>query len=243
MVMLCAQRLLIACVFFATLSSSPGFAQSPAQQASHAIACVSEHNRELTRQIQLMREARDQLRASDAEIRQAAEQMIISIQQRMNELAEAIQACVPESAQLRTETRVETPQGTAAAVAQENEATEVVERDQRISSAVQARVGQRVDGRGTIPASRVRSMVRTMGPGLDRCYDQLVDRGALVQGELIVAFTVTFNGRIDRVTIEGQRIGDGRFANCVRREARGMAAAQPAAGDVRYAYTLRFGVD
>ncbi|MCA9612994.1 MAG: AgmX/PglI C-terminal domain-containing protein [Sandaracinus sp.] len=223
-----------------------GQAQSPnvdeaRGRAMREVACLERVQREVTTQVQLLREAHEQLSAPYEDVRSDAARAVESIEQRLDELAEAMRACLPRTSRLETREVVNEPTGSAAAVGVANAATEVVERDVQLSGYVTVRVGERVDGRGNLAASEVRAMVRGAAGRIAACYGDFVEREALETGTIIVAWTVDGSGRILRVTTEAQQVGDASFARCVERAASGMRGRRPSGGDVRYAYTLRFG--
>lgn len=223
-----------------------GQAQSPnvdeaRQRAAREVACLDRVQREVATQIQLLREAHEQLGASYEDVRADAARAVEAIEQRLDELAEAMRACLPRTSRLETREVVQERTGSAAAVATPNPATEVVEQDVQLSGYLTVRVGERVDGTGRLSASAVQSMIRSASSRIAQCYGEFVEREALENGTIILAWTVDDAGRIQRITIEQQQIGDVAFARCVERAAAGMRGSRPSGGAVRYAYTLRFG--
>ena len=211
-------------------------------RAARALDCAQPLMARLQSALRLLREAQSQLNAAQAQARVDAARTIVTLEQRIDDVGEALRACVPHEARLEPRHQVRANTGNDARVAQENAATQVVQSAGSLTSNVHVVVGERVDGYGQMNASDVRSMVSRIGPRLDRCYGQLVERGALQTGQAIVAFTVDASGRVRRVRVEGATISDRRFQQCVRRAAdRLRASATPAGGEVRFAYTLRFG--
>lgn len=207
-------------------------------RAPREIDCVQRQLSELRDTVQLLREAQAQLSASQSDLREAAAQAIVSLEQRVGRISDALQACVPEQ---QVQTRVREHTGAAARVAQENPATQVVERDTRLSTYVKVERGERVDGHGTVAAGEVQRMFRRIGPRIERCYGSYVDRNALEAGTAILSFTVTTSGRIRGVRVE-QAMGDATFQRCLRHAGRAIRATTSAVGgDVQFAYTLRFG--
>ena len=224
----------------------PVHAQSPnvdeaRSRAMREVTCLERVQREVTTQVQLLREAHEQLSAPYEDVRNDAARAVEAIEQRLDELAEAMRACLPRASRLEQREVVREPTGSAAAVAVPNPATEVVEQDVQLSGYLTVRVGERVDGFGRLPASAVQSMIRGAAGRIAQCYGDFVEREALEAGTIILAWTVDASGRIQRVTIEQQQIGDVAFARCVERAASTMRGTRPSGGDVRYAYTLRFG--
>lgn len=233
-------------LFAALLGATPAFAQDdPAAargRATRAIDCLQPLHRELATTIQLLREARDQTASGDERARTDAAAAVRALEQRLHRLARQIQACVPEEAALEPRTVVRERSGSEAAVATENRATTEVERDTELAPNVRVQVGERVDGQGTVDAGEVRRMVARVGPALDRCYGELVERDALQSGTAILAFTVTSSGRIRRVTVEQVTLGDSHFRRCLRHAGQRIRATTAATGgDARFAYTLHFG--
>ncbi len=212
------------------------------ERAARTLDCLQPLQRELNTTIQLLREARDQTGSADPRARADAAAAVRALEQRLHRLGEQLQRCVPPEASLRPRTVVQEPTGTEAAVATENRATTEIERDTQLAANVRVQVGERVDGYGTVAASEVRRMVAAIGSRLDRCYGELVERDALQSGTAILAFTVTPNGQIRRVTVEQPTLGDRRFVRCLRRAGQAIRATTAATGgDARFAYTLRFG--
>ncbi len=239
--------LLLLALTFAATSATSAEAQPPdvaaaRGRAARAIDCVARLHRTLGTQLQLLREAQAQLNVSDTELREAAAHTVQSIEQRIDDLGEQLRACVPRSARLETQVRVEEHSGAEAAVGQENAHTQRVEANAALTQYVHVQVGERVDGHGQLPATTVRQMVHGIGARLGQCYDHLAERSSLERGTLVLSFTVDGRGRVQRVRVEAQHIGDSNFNRCVRHAGQRMrAGASPSGGDVRYAYTLRFG--
>lgn len=219
-------------------------AQQPADvdgaraRAPREIDCVQRQLSELRDTVQLLREAQAQLGASQSDLREAAAQSIVSLEQRIGRISDALQSCVPEA---RTETRVREHTGAVARVGQQNPATQVVESDTQLSTYVKVVRGERVDGHGTIAGSEVQRMFRRIGSRIERCYGSYVDRNALESGTAILSFTITTSRRVRSIRVE-QAMGDATFQRCLRNAGRAIRASAPAVGgDVQFAYTLRFG--
>lgn len=224
-----------------TVHAQPPNVDEARSRAMREVTCLERVQREVTTQVQLLREAHEQLSAPYEDVRNDAARAVEAIEQRLDELAEAMRACLPRASRLEAREVVREPSGSAAAVAVPNPATEVVEQDVQLSGYLTVRVGERVDGYGRLPASAVQSMIRGAAGRIAQCYGDFVEREALEAGTIILAWTVDASGRIQRVTIEQQQIGDVAFARCVERAASTMRGTRPSGGDVRYAYTLRFG--
>lgn len=240
---LLATSLLFVSVLGARASAQDAASEAQARSRSaQAIACAERVHRDLGRQVQLLREARAQLDSSHADARRDAAHMVESLEQRIDDLGEALRACVPRRARLEPVVQVQEHTGTEAAVGQENAHTQRVEGDVALSRYVHVEVGERVDGHGQLAAGEVRSMMRQIGSSLERCYDGLAERSHLERGTLVLAFTVDSRGRVQRVRVEAQQIGDSTFNRCIRHAGQRMRArSTPRGGDVRFAYTLRFG--
>ncbi len=117
----------------------------------------------------------------------------------------------------------------------------VVEENVTVDSNVRVVVAHRVDGEGDIGEDLVRRATRTAMPAISACYDDLVDRGALTSGQLILVFSIGTNGRASRVAIEGDTIRNTRFSQCVRTAGGRIRASSGArGGEARFAYTLAF---
>ncbi len=234
-------------LFATCLVHLPAMAQDPspeqaAARASEAAACLAPLARRLEVTIQLLEDTRAQLRSSDAQVRRDAAAAVVSLEQRIDGLAEAIRGCVPRSARLETTTRVVDRQGVDARVGEQNAATQVIERDVPLVRDVHVVVAERVDGHGTVDPSLVRRAIRGVGSRLQQCYGRFLERGAFAPGQAIVAFTVTPSGGLQRVRVEGVTIDDRNFRRCLQSAASRMRIGGVAlGGDARYAYTLRFG--
>lgn len=230
--------------FLALLIPALAHAQPPADvagartRAPREIDCLQRQASALRDTIQLLREARAQLDASHSDLRDAAAHSVVSLEQRVARIAEAIKACVPDE---DVQTRVQEHTGNNAAVGQENAATLVVEQNTRLGNYVQVVRGERVDGHGNVSPDEVRRMFSRISGRLQRCYGNYVDRNALEAGTAILSFTVTTSGRVRGVRVE-QAMGDASFQRCLRHAGRAIRATTSAVGgDVQFAYTLRFG--
>ena len=211
-------------------------------RATAAESCLGPLLRRLNTTLTLIRESKAQLRASDARAREDAASAIVSLEQRVVQIGDAIRACVPQSARLQPSTRETALTGVAARVGQANAATQIIEQDVPLVANVRVVVGERVDGSGSLPADLVRRAIRSVGAELQRCYGRMLDHGALEAGQAIVAFTVTPSGRVDRPSVEGVTFEDAPFRRCLRRAAgRIRVAAGAQGGGARFAYTLHFG--
>lgn len=213
-------------------------------RAARAIDCLEPLLTRLTTTLRLLREAQAQLDAPGENARRDAAHAIVSLEQQIDDLGESLRSCVPHGSRLEPHHRVEGPSGADARVGHENPATHELERDVQLTTNVRVAIGERVDGHGSLPGQDVRRMVSRIGGRLESCYGELVDRGALQHGQLVLAFTVDASGRVQRVSVEASTISNRRFQQCVERAGQSIApGATPTGGDVRFAYTLRFGSD
>lgn len=241
----------LAILFLLLAVTSPGFAQDdPAAVAARVgpeLSCVEAKKRRLDQTVQLLREARDQLTSTtEAAVRRDAARTVEALEERLASVAAELAQCVPASARRRAAGEPEVvpppPDAVADRVGTANDATEIVERDARLSGQVFIAVGERVDGRGQLAASTVRSMVRGVGARIDACYGSFLDRNAMTTGELILSFTISGSGRVGQVEVEGQDLPDRTFRHCLREAGQRLrSSSSPRGGSVQYAYTLRFG--
>lgn len=241
----CSKSLL--CLLLATFAlraeaqDPPGVSEATSR-ATAMERCLSPLIQQLQTTLALVREAKTQLRASDAQARNDAASAIVSLEQRVHALSAQLQACAPSSAALEPTTRVQELTGNAARVATLNDATQVVERDVALVANVRVLVGERVDGEGEASHDLVRRAVRSIGAPLQRCYSRMLEHGALQSGEAIIAFTIRGSGGVGRARAEGVTIGGSSFRRCLQRAAEQIRArGRASGGDARYAYTLRFG--
>jgi TonB family protein len=234
----------LAALSLSTFAAAQDDAPDPEEARSRAhrtIDCLERVNRDLETTTRLLREAARQTRASDPAARQDAARMVVSLQQRVADLARATKQCVPEEAHLEPQTRIREPTGNEAAVREANDLPSV-ERDAQLTSNVHAEIGQRVDGTGNVPDDAIKRGIRGIAPRLERCYERLVDRGALQSGRLELAFTVTTSGRVRRVSVENSSLGSRSFNRCVQAAGRRIRpGAGASGGDTRYSYVLHFG--
>jgi len=209
--------------------------------AARTIDCLERVNGDLETTMRLLRDAARQTRSSNAQARTDAAQMVVSLQQRVADLSRALKSCVPEEAQLNPRTVVQEPTGNEASVREANDIPSV-EENSPLGRNVRVLVGQRVDGTGTIDDAVVKRTVRSASDRLDRCYAQLVDRGALTTGEARLVFTIRGRGRVRNVRLAESSIDNRRFQRCVERAGQRMRAASgPRGGEARFSYRLRFG--
>ncbi len=230
----------------ATLSET----QAIASRVAREVACLADKREELARIVQQMEEAQTQMRSGrTAQAREHGRLALESLTQRAIRVEREIPACRTElSARARrpgppegVTTRTEQLSTSEAAVAERNDATRVIERDMVLQPNVAVVVGEQVDGTGRIAREDVRAAVRGAASRFSRCYDRLVDRGALTRGNIVVTFRVTSRGRTTRARAHHGTIRDRRFVRCMTSAARRIRfRTRPTGGDAVFSYTLRF---
>jgi hypothetical protein len=223
-------------------------ADAAASRLDREVACLRSVTSQMRQTLTLMREARAQmLRGESAAVRRDATTAIQSLRQRLVRLERSALACrEPVSARARSDEPVEgvvyrdaPVDSNARRVATENPATHVVERDVLLVGNVRAVRGERVDGRGRIDDQTVRDVIRAAASGIDRCYDELVGRGALARGRVVLTFTIASDGRVGEIETEGSTLRSPRFLSCVRGATRASRAATgTTGGDATFSYTL-----
>lgn len=258
-----AAVLLAAVLLAALLPASPVLAQDDdidvdavQARAARELSCLERIARELERDTELLRDARAQMRAArgDAAARRDAARAVEAIERKVSDLLKEAGECIEDGAGGSQGTAERTEDGrrvvyvdpppdpTAEAVAQRNPATDVVQKDEKLSANVTVARGERVDGQGEVDDAEVKRAVSRIAPRLERCYGVLVDRGALERGTGILVFTVTPRGRVAQVHTEQVRIGGPGFARCIRHAGRRLRFRGGAdGGKATYSYTLRFG--
>lgn len=123
-----------------------------------------------------------------------------------------------------------------------NPATQVIDESRVLQTHVRVERGERVDGAGHADPAAVRSAITNVSPRFERCYQQLVERGALQTGRVYLTFTVTSEGRIRDIRLENFTIYERSFQRCVGAAAGRLYVGQPAVGgSARYSFFLRFG--
>jgi len=221
-----------------------------AQRLAGEIRCVRAKQRSLERTVELLEEARQQMRRGTTDrARNDARDAIRSLRQRAVELEREALECRTEPSDAA---RSDAPVGgvvyrdppsdpTAERVAEPNPATRVFERDTLLRTHVHAVVGEQVDGHGRLEQQAVRTAIRGIAGRLSRCYDGLVDRGALQRGRIILAIHVSRSGRSTRVRTERSTIRSAVFQRCVRAAGRTFRVSPPPeGGESVVSYTLRF---
>ncbi|MBW2461247.1 MAG: AgmX/PglI C-terminal domain-containing protein [Deltaproteobacteria bacterium] len=220
-------------------------------RVEHEIACLEGKHAALERVVRQMEEARQQLTAvhSSPDAREHARLAIVSLSHRAVRIERTVVECRTElSARAR---RPGPPEGTthqpaphdpaAHAVGQPNDPTRVIERDAVLQPNVGVVVGEQVDGTGRVAPEEVRAAIRGTAARYSRCYDRLVDRGALVQGTIITTFRVTRVGQTTNAQAHHGDLTDRNFVRCVAAATRRIRfSTPPAGGDAVYSYTLRF---
>ncbi|MEM1414951.1 MAG: AgmX/PglI C-terminal domain-containing protein [Myxococcota bacterium] len=212
------------------------------RRAGEELRCLDVVTRQITATVELLRDAEAQMTADSLELRQHAAQAVEALEDRLDDLADRLKACLPQTSRPAVRTVIRERTGIEASVGVANDATVVVERDRPLAAGVVATLGERVDGTGRLEARTVATAMRGIGDALRACYDGYLERGALQEGQLILAFTVGPGTGVSRVQVEGATLGDARFSRCVATAGRGLRfGAPPRGGPVRFAYTLAFG--
>ncbi len=233
-------------VFAALLVPSLALAQEPDPDAArtsaqHTVDCLERVNHDLERTMQLLRDAARQTQSTSENARRDAAHMVTSLQQRIADLSRGLKDCVPEDAHLTPRTVVREPTGNEASVREHNDIPSV-EQDARLADNVHAVIGQRVDGTGHIDDAHVKRGIRAAAGRMERCYEQLVNRGALQSGQLNLIFSITPRGSVRGVRVERSTFDNRRFNRCVQAAGQRIRPGTGATGgNVRYSYTLRFG--
>jgi len=226
-------------------------ARAIADRIAREAACLSRKRAELHRIVQQMEDAKRQVdnARSTAEAREHGRLALQALTQRAVRIERSITECRTElSARARrpgpaqgVTVRQAPVHPTDHAVAQPNDHTRVVERDVVLQPNVGVIVGEQVDGTGRIAPEEVRSAIRNSASRFSRCYDQLVDRGALTRGNIVVTFRVTSAGRTTGARAHHGNITDTRFVRCMTSAARRIRVSSPPnGGDAVFSYTLRF---
>jgi hypothetical protein len=218
-------------------------ARTSGQAVAREIDCLRGIQRELSQTVRLLEEAVAQRQVAPREAaRRDAELAARSLRQRRAEILQRIDGCRQEYSvpSLPTQVVEQPPSQAELQVAQPNDATQVIEQNVRLSQNTFIVIGERVDGRGLTDPVQVRNSLRSVSALIDRCYDQVVRRGALVRGELILTFTLTPTGRVSRSGVERNSM-PAAFGRCVQRAARQIRAPTAVrGGDATLAYHLRF---
>jgi len=225
-------------------------------RAARELSCLDRVSRRLQRKVELMRDAQKQMRRarSDSAARKDAARAVQALEDRVRELLDESAECIEEQAGGSAGTAERTEDGrrvvyvdpppdpTAEAVAHRNPATDVVQKNDRLSDNVEVERGEKVDGHGRVDQASVKTAVQAIAPRLEHCYGGLVSRGALERGTAILVFTVTPRGRVKKVGVEQARIGGPGFQRCLTAAGRRLRVrAGSRGGDATYSYTLRFG--
>jgi hypothetical protein len=209
------------------------------------LQCLEAAQERTTATVRLLREALVQMRsAKGPQVRRDAARAAVSLEGRLRELAADMAQCVPADAEARPVAYVEaSADPTADAVAQENPATHVVERDRKLGPYLRVELGEQVDGTGRLAPGVVRDGVTRLASPLHGCYERLARDGLLPQGKLVILFTVTPRGDVQRVRVEEDTVGGPAFARCVTHQARRAlrVAGRPTGGAATFSYSFRVG--
>lgn len=226
-------------------------ARAVSERIDREIGCLTQKHDELDRVVNQMRDAMRQQGAAgaSAEAREHATLALRSLSQRAVRIERSIAECRTElSARARrpgpaegVETRPAPHDPAAASVGQPGHSLRVIERDVVLQPNVGVQVGEQVDGTGRVAPEEVRAAVRGAASRFSRCYDQLVDRGALERGTIVITFRITASRRTRGARAHHGTLTDRRFVQCMTSAAsRIRFSSAPQGGDAVYSYTLRF---
>lgn len=230
-----------------------GRARAAAARVQAELDCLRTKREELDRILRAIREADTQASAvgsSDA-ARRDARAAIESLEQRVFELDRDARRCrddrvVFPASYVGPGTTVVQPRPDPAAqqVAQDRPSLREVEHDAALVPGLRVVSAEQVDGTGQIPAAAVRAAVRGVAVRMRQCYDRMIDRGALVEGQLVLVFTVAPDGRAGHVAIEGDGLPDRTLRQCITRAGQGIRVSGGArGGSAQFSYTLRFAAE
>ena len=205
-----------------------------------AIDCAERVQRDLSTTVALLRDAEAQLAHADPAARRDAAQAVVALEQRLDTLASALRACVPEEARPGVRTVEQAPTGAAAAVGHRND-LRAIHHELELGGDVTVVVGRRVDGFGELDEGTLRSGFHRAAGSFARCYDQYLEHGSFAEGEVGLSFWVGADGRVRRPALDHAAFGDARFERCLTQAALQLRLGPPRGGEAQYAYTLRFG--
>lgn len=245
-------RLLL--IFASLLVTAPAAAQlmSPAERATavsrarELAGCLDAHHNEMQRIMRLLVAAERQRDTStDAAARRDAESAIEALVIR----SAGVQTGARECLSVRVPTPGATvvvepppPDAVADSVAGTGGSLPTVERDARLAEYIHVVTAQQVDGSGQLDDHVVQSAVRRATAGLERCYEQHLDRGSMEPATLDLVFTFRGAGAARDVAVENSHFDDATFDRCVRTAAAQIrTSSAPRGGDAQYSYRLRFG--
>ncbi|MFW5876235.1 MAG: AgmX/PglI C-terminal domain-containing protein [Myxococcota bacterium] len=215
-------------------------------RAKTELRCLRAAHARLGKTIELLDDYYEQMRgASNAGVARDAAQAIVSLEKRIRELTGDLRTCMGKAPKEDGRAKVVEAERDPAtgAVAEQNPATDVVERDRSLGPYVRIVVGEKVDGTGRVPERSVRNAVTGIARPMQACYERLVERGALEKGELILVFTVPPEGRVRKTRVERSTLGNRAFSRCIERRVRRVLRldAPAVGGDATYSYTFQLG--
>jgi hypothetical protein len=215
------------------------------QRVAGELRCLDAAKGRLDEAVRLLREAYVQMGSSGGDrVRRDAARAAESLEQRIRTLSKDLQRCMAEAPQPRQVVYRDAPADpTARAVAEENPATNVVDRNRRLGPYLAVEVGEQVDGAGRVPDGAIRDAVTGIARPLRTCYERLVARSVLERGRLTLLFRVDARGRVVRTRVEEGGLGGPAFARCVAYQSRRhlRVSTPPTGGHADYSYTLQFG--
>lgn len=208
-------------------SAQDANAQSAAE-VERTLACVRAPHDDIVQWIRLLNEAKATLtsRSASEAARRDARESIVVLGQRLRESAAALGACGeaprPEA---RTTPREAPREATLSPV----------------SVHVRSAAPRVVSGAGRVDPVEIHESLLRLGSGLDACYEALTERRASESGDAHLVFSL-IGREVRALVLEGLRIGDPLFAQCVGRMVRGLHVARGATGgEVRVDVVLHFG--
>jgi len=94
---------------------------------------------------------------------------------------------------------------------------------------------------GTLKASAVASVLRRGMRGLKGCYQRALKRNPNLQGKISVILTINATGKVTRVEIDKDTVGDGAVTSCIKSYAKRWRFPAPDDGDtVEVSFSVGF---
>ena len=218
--------------------------EASVEQAVEFSRCVNEQQTHLARLVQMIEEAQARTSSSDVAVARDARESIVTLVHRVHDVRDRLQHCV-QQANLPAEPgaevvhTTETPTAHEASVAGSGGTVSVIHPAESIAEHVRVVNGERVDGRGTVPAEDLRRSVRAfVGSGVEQCYDAYLDRVGATRGEIEFTFAAV-DGQIREVRVERASF-DTAMRTCVTRAVQGMSLAHTPGRSV-FSYVLQVG--
>lgn len=225
--------------------------ESASHRLNEDIECATRKKREIDAVLTQMNEALARVRGA-GEATTEARLQIARLEQRAALLEREALVCFRREPRLavrelpaepvRVEHVAPPPDPHVEAVAQENPATRVVERDVALGHGAHIVVGEQVDGTGRVDDSIVIAGMRNASARLGGCFQEL--SGSARRGELVLSFAIDAAGHVNRVTVEGDTLGVASVSRCVRNAGSTLRFSSGArGGDAVMSYTLRYSAE